>query len=175
MPRRTRPPPRAATPRPDRPLINSSHFPALLEPRRPLRAILVGWAATSIPALLLSFIVASLLPKVAGPSFDNVGPAMAVMLVIVAPLLETLIMAAVLEILLLALAPKYAVVASSLGWGIAHSLMAPAWGLVIWWPFLIFSTLYVTWRGEGRAVAIGIVFAVHALNNLGPAVLLLFA
>ena len=156
-------------------MIDSSQFPALLEPRRPLRAVLVGWAATTIPALLLSFIVASLLPKVAGPSFKDVGPAMVAMLVIGAPLLETLIMAAVLEILLLALPPKYAVIASSLGWGIAHSLMAPAWGLVIWWPFLIFSTLYVTWRGRDRLAAIGIVFAVHALNNLGPALLLLFA
>ena len=156
-------------------MIDSSQFPALFEPRRPLRAVLVGWAATTIPALLLSLMVSSLMPNVAGPGFEDVGPAMAAKLVIVAPLLETLIMAAVLEILLLVLPPKYAVIASSLGWGIAHSLMAPAWGLVIWWPFLIFSTLYVTWRGEGRALAIGIVFAVHALNNLGPALLLLFA
>lgn len=134
----------------------------------------MGWGATTIPALLLSLIVSSLLPRVAGPSFGNVDLSLAVMLVIVAPLLETLIMAAVLEILLLGLPPKYAVIASSLGWGVAHSLAAPAWGLVIWWPFLIFSTLYVTWRGEGRVLAIAIVFAVHALNNLGPALLLLF-
>ena len=65
------------------------------------------------------------------------------------------------------------VVLSAIGWAIAHSLKAPTWGLVIWWPFLIFSTLYVTWRGQGRVLAIGIVFAVHALNNLGPALLLL--
>ena len=129
---------------------------------------------TTIPALLLSLVVSSLLPKVAGPSFEQVGPSMVVLLVVIAPLLETLIMAAVLEILLLLrLPPKYAVIVSSLGWGVAHSLAAPAWGLVIWWPFLIFSTLYVTWRGEGRILAIGIVFAVHALNNLGPALLLL--
>ena len=95
------------------------------------------------------------------------------LLVVFAPMVETLIMAAALEILLLVLPPRFAVIASSLGWGIAHSLAAPAWGLVIWWPFLIFSTLYVTWRGQGRALAIGIVFAVHALNNLGPALLLL--
>ena len=114
------------------------------------------------------------MPSVAGPSFDQVGPSMVLLLVVIAPLLETLIMAAVLEILLLALPARWAVIASSIGWGIAHSLAAPAWGLVIWWPFLIFSALYVTWRGVGRGRAIGIVFAVHALNNLGPAMLLLF-
>ena len=156
-------------------MIRDLRFPALLEPRQPLRAIAVGWAMTTIPALLLSWLVSALLPKAAGPSFDNVDMAMAVMLVIVAPFLETLIMAAVLEILLLGLPGRWAVVVSAIGWGIAHSLAAPAWGLVIWWPFLIFSTLYVTWRGEGRMLAIGIVFAVHALNNLGPALLLLFS
>ena len=149
------------------------NFPALLEPRRPLRAILVGWPLTTIPALLLSLLVSSLLPQVAGPSFPVNGLSTLLLLVLFAPFIETLIMAAALEILLLILPPRFAVIASAVGWGIAHSLAAAAWGLVIWWPFLIFSTLYVTWRGKGRAIAIAIVFAVHALNNLGPALLLL--
>lgn len=146
---------------------------ALIEPRLAWRAILVGWAMTTLPALLLSALVASLLPHVPGPEFGRVSVDLFLRLVVMAPLIETLIMAAVLELLLLALPPKWAVAASSLGWGLAHSLIAVAWGLVIWWPFLIFSTLYVTWRGEGRVQAIAIVFAVHALNNLGPALLLL--
>ena len=150
-------------------------FPALLEPRRPLRAILVGWPLTTIPALLLSVLVSSLLPQVAGPIFPVNGLSTLLLLVLFAPFIETLIMAAALEILLLILPPRFAVIASAAGWGIAHSLAAAAWGLVIWWPFLIFSTLYVTWRGEGRAMAIAIVFAVHALNNLGPALLLLLS
>ena len=148
-------------------------FPALLEPRQPLRAILVGWPLTTIPALLLSVLVSALLPQVAGPSFPVNGLSTVLLLVLFAPFIETLIMAAALEILLLILPPRFAVIASAAGWGIAHSLAAAAWGLVIWWPFLIFSTLYVTWRGQGRAIAIAIVFAVHALNNLGPALLLL--
>lgn len=146
---------------------------ALLEPVQPWRAVLVGWAMTTIPALLLSLIVASLLPQAARPEFGVIDLNLFVRLVVIAPLLETLIMATVLEILLLALPSNWAVAVSSVGWGIAHSLIAPSWGLVIWWPFLIFSTLYVTWRGQGRLLAIAIVFAVHALNNLGPALLLL--
>ena len=148
-------------------------FPALLEPRRPLRAILVGWPLTTIPALLLSLLVSSLLPQAAGPSFPVNGLSTLLLLVLFAPFIETLIMAAALEILLLILPSRLAVIASAASWGIAHSFAAAAWGLVIWWPFLIFSTLYVTWRGQGRAIAIAIVFAVHALNNLGPALLLL--
>ncbi len=145
----------------------------LLDPRRPLRAILVGWALTTIPALLLSMVVAALLPKVAGPEFGAVDFDLVFALVVFAPLFETIIMAAVIELLLLLFSKRLSVILSSAGWGIAHSLVAIGWGLVIWWPFLIFSTLYVTWRTRGRAGAILIVFAVHALNNLGPALLIL--
>ena len=101
------------------------------------------------------------------------GPATVVLLVIVSPLIETLIMAAILELLLRFLPPVAAIVLSAIGWGIAHSMVAPAWGLVIWWPFLIFSTLYVTWSKRSIWMAVAIVFAVHALQNLGPALLLL--
>ncbi len=139
----------------------------------PVRAILVGWLVTTIPALLLSALVASLLPEAAGPKFGAIGTELFVRLVVFSPLIETLIMAAVLELSLLRMPPRAAIIFSSVGWGVAHSFIAVGWGLVIWWPFLIFSTLYVTWRGQGRGQAIAIVFAVHALNNLGPALLLL--
>ena len=139
----------------------------------PLRAIFIGWPITTIPALLLSVLVSSLMPAVAGPSFPVNGLSTMMLLVVFAPLVETLIMAAAIEILMMVMPPRFAIIASAVGWGIAHSVAAPAWGLVIWWPFLIFSTLYVTWRGQGRLLAMGIVFAVHALNNLGPALLLL--
>jgi hypothetical protein len=147
---------------------------SLLEPRSAWRSIMVGWPMTTVPALLLSALVASVLPMVPGPEFGRVSMDLFVRLVVIAPLLETLIMAAVLELLLLVrIPPALAIAMSSIGWGIAHSWIAISWGLVIWWPFLIFSTLYVTWRGQGRVQAIAIVFAVHALNNLGPALLLL--
>ena len=139
----------------------------------PLRAIFIGWPITTIPALLLSVLVSSLMPAVARPSFPVNGLSTMMLLVVFAPLVETLIMAAAIEILMMVMPPRFAIIASAVGWGIAHSVAAPAWGLVIWWPFLIFSTLYVTWRGQGRLLAMGIVFAVHALNNLGPALLLL--
>ena len=138
-------------------MIEPSRFPALLEPSRPGRAILIGWAVTTIPALLLGLLVSVLLPQSEGPEFKVDGLRTVMALVLFAPLIETLIMAAVLEILLFApwpkfaLPPKYAVIASSLGWGIAHSRAAPVWGLSIWWPFLIFSTLYV--RGAVAAAA----------------------
>ena len=146
---------------------------ALSEPRNPLRAIVVGWLLACPPSLLLAALVQQLLPKAAGPTFDIGGAEAFGLLVIFSPLVETLIMAAVLEMLRRFVPPPVAIVISSLGWGVAHSLAAPAWGLVIWWPFLIFSTLYVTWSKRSVMAAIGVVFVVHALQNLGPTLLLI--
>ena len=146
---------------------------ALAEPRHPLKAIAIGWLCAFPPSLLLSMLAQWLLPGVVRPSFDVSGPGTVALLVIVSPLIETLIMAAVLEVLLRFLPPAAAIVVSTIGWGFAHSWVAPAWGLVIWWPFLIFSTLYVTWSRRSVWAGVGIVFAVHALQNLGPSLLLL--
>ena len=146
---------------------------ALTEPRHPFKSIAVGWLFAFPPSILLSILAQWLLPAVERPMFIVDGAATVILLVIVSPLIETLIMAAVLELLLRFLPPAAAIALSAIGWGIAHSLVAPAWGLVIWWPFLIFSTLYVTWSKRSVWMAVAIVFAVHALQNLGPALLLL--
>lgn len=146
---------------------------ALAEPRNPLKAIVIGWLLAFPGSLALAALAQWLLPAAEGPAFDVGGFAAIALLVLFAPFVETLIMAAFLELLLRFVPPPAAVLASAIGWGVAHSLAAPAWGLVIWWPFLIFSTLYVTWSKRSALAGIGIVFTVHALQNLGPALLLM--
>ncbi|MEO7637132.1 MAG: CPBP family glutamic-type intramembrane protease [Sphingomicrobium sp.] len=144
----------------------------LLEPRRPALAILIGWATAFIPSLLLGALLQGVMPDAARPEFDVGGLAAIGALVLFAPIVETLIMGAVLLILLRLVSPTAAVVISALGWGIAHSSFAAAWGLVIWWPFLVFSTLFVVWRQRSLAAAFAVPAAVHALQNLGPALLI---
>ena len=146
---------------------------ALAEPRQPLRAIAVGWLLACPPSLLLAVLAQWLVPGADRPSFEVTGLGTVALLVVFSPVVETLIMAAVLEVLLRFLPPAVCILLSSIGWGLAHSWVAPAWGLVIWWPFLIFSTLYVTWSKRSVWAAVGVVFAVHALQNLGPSLLLL--
>ncbi len=148
---------------------------ALAEPRQPLRAIFIGWLLSVTGSLALAAASRFLLPDLATPQFPEMpGEVMLFMLVVFAPFVETLIMAAALELMLrLKVPPTAAIVLSALGWGIAHSAQAPAWGLVIWWPFLIFSTLYVTWSKRSIWAGIGIVTVVHGLQNLGPALVLL--
>lgn len=145
---------------------------ALFQPTRPLRYVALAWACAFLPSLLLSAIASQLLPE-SRPTFPEVDPGLLFFLLVVfAPVLETLIMGVVLLILDRLAGFLPAVLLSSLGWGIAHSLQAPAWGLVIWWPFLIFSITFLTWRRRNLAAAFGLPMLVHGLQNLGPALLL---
>ncbi|HUG46143.1 MAG TPA: hypothetical protein VMK31_06490 [Sphingomicrobium sp.] len=141
-------------------------------PIRPARAILIGYLIAFPISLLLGFIATTLLPEAQPPQFDVEGPAAIVALVLFAPIAETLIMGAALLFLLLFLPPTAAIIVSAVGWGIAHSMLAPMWGLIIWWPFLIFSTLFVAWRVRSLALAFAIPMCVHALQNLLPALLI---
>ena len=147
---------------------------AIREPRRPWLAILVGWLTATIPSLLLAYLVSLLFPGLDQPEFKLPPMVALVAIVVISPLVETLIMAAVMSLLLRFVPAAVAILLSAAGWAIMHSLQASAWGLVIWWPFLVFSTLYVVWRQRSLALGIAIPATVHALNNLGPALLIAF-
>ena len=126
MPRRTR---RATLPEPARWRAPFRLFPnALLEPRRPLRAMLVGWLLAFPISIGLAVVARTLLPGAAAPEFQMEGPLALFLLVGFAPFVETLIMGAVLLILTAFLRREVAVAVSAIGWGVAHSMMAPMWG-----------------------------------------------
>ena len=147
---------------------------AIRTPERPLRAIAVGWLTAFTPSILLGAIGTLVAPHASLPHFPGAGPVILFLLVVFSPVLETLIMGGALLILLRFLPVAAAVAVSAIGWGIAHSLKAPLWGLVIWWPFLVFSTLFVTWRSRSLALAFALPMCVHALQNLIPAVLVAY-
>ena len=144
------------------------------EPRRAWLAILIGAALTLAGSLALSAIATSLAPTLTRPDFPRRGVGAFLLLFAFAPLIETFIMAAVLSLFARFLSPTVAVLLSAALWGMAHSLQAAAWGLVIWWPFVIFSTLYMVWRERSIWAALGIVTATHALQNLLPALMIAF-
>ena len=145
---------------------------ALREPRRPLPALGIAWATAFLPSLALSAAVAAFLPRDALPQFPQLDWYFFLLIVVAAPLFETALMGAALLVLRLFLSPSIAVLVSAVGWGIAHSTVAPAWGLVIWWPFLVFSTVFLTWRTRSLLAALAMASATHALHNLLPALLL---
>ena len=155
---------------------NFLHFlPApLREPRRAWLAILVGGLLTIGGSMALAFISKLLAPDLPTPDFPMKGPLALFLLVVFAPLVETLIMAGFLSLFLRFMPPTAAILASAAGWGIAHSLEAVGWGLVIWWPFLIFSTLFVVWRQRSFWAGVGVAAATHALQNIGPGLIVAF-
>ena len=135
------------------------------------KTIVVAWLLAFPASILLAGAVHFIAPNAKGPDFPVTGAMAVFLLVIFSPVLETLIMGGVLLILLRFVRPTYAVLISAIGWGMAHSFEAPIWGLIIWWPFLIFSTVFVTWRSRSLWSAFSLPMVIHGLQNLGPALL----
>ena len=139
--------------------------------------ILKGWLLTLLPSLALAALVgmifSALFGQPQGPSFPETGPKLVFLLVLFAPITETLIMVPPLLLLNRLLGPTPAAVLSAVGWGIGHSLQAPIWGLVIWWAFFVFSSIILAWRKRSLLTGMLLVTAIHALQNAVPALLLL--
>jgi hypothetical protein len=147
----------------------------LREPRRPWLAILTGYLLSITGSLALAGLISLVTTEAQGPNFGwlkGSGIIAILVLAILSPLLETLILVATTGIMLRFVRPAYAILLSSLGWAIAHSYQAPIWGLVIWWPFIIFTTLFVVWKQRSLAWGIAMPFIVHMLQNLLPAIMI---
>jgi hypothetical protein len=145
---------------------------SLLQPENPWKAIAVGWGMAFPVSILIALVVGLIVPHAETPEFPGIGgPLLIFLLVVLSPVVESLIMGGVLLVLLRFLRPTWAVIVSAIGWGIAHSSQIAIWGLIIWWPFLIFSTLFVVWRERSLWLAFGLPMAVHALHNLPTSLL----
>jgi membrane protease YdiL (CAAX protease family) len=135
--------------------------------------VLKSWLLTLLPSLALAAIVGMFAGDAATPEFGAPGLLLLFALVVFAPVVETLIMVPPLLLLNRLFGPAAAVILSALGWGIAHSLQAPIWGLIVWWPFFVFSSILLVWRKKSLATGMALVMAVHALQNAVPAALLI--
>jgi len=147
---------------------------AIRTPEHPLRAILVGWLTAFPVSMVFASLAAVLLPGAKPPEFQVTGAMALFGMVVFSPIVETLVMGAVLLVLLRLFSPTAAILVSAIGWGLVHSSIAPIWGLTIWWPFLVFSTLFVTWRERSLALAFALPICTHALQNLIPSLLVAY-
>ena len=161
---------------PGRP-VYLAFLPDFLFRTDPIKARYVAraWAVTLVPSLVLAILVGLLAPQADRPDIRVDGPQMILLITVLAPLVETLLMIPPLLLLNRFAGAGPAVVGSALLWGVVHGLQAPVWGLVIWWPFLIFSIAMLTWRANGLGIAILLVTAIHGLQNSVPAALLLLS
>mgnify|MGYP003575933723 CR=1 FL=1 len=146
-----------------------------IRPERPFLTLVIAYALSITGSLLLSAIIATIVPAAKSPDFSwfvGRGILTVFLLTVFSPLVETLILAATTTVLLRFVNPKFAILLSSLGWALAHSYQAPIWGLVIWWPFIIFTTLFVVWKERSLAWGLFMPFAAHFLQNLLTAIAL---
>lgn len=165
-------------------MISTAWTPGLKGGRGPLRILpgvlfrteriwlqlIVAWALALGGSILLGAAINALVPHVRQPDFGNASSGVVFTLIVLfSPIVETIMMGAVVALLMRWLRTWQAVLASALMWGVLHSLSAPTWGLVIWWPFLIFSTVFATWRPNGFWRAVALVAVIHMAQNVGPA------
>jgi len=93
------------------------------------------------------------------------------LLVIIGPSVETLLLSFGIWLLSVCVRAKAAIVVmSALLWACLHSLQSPPWGLIVFWPFVVFSCAYITWRQKSWLKAIWVAFCIHAIQNLLPAI-----
>lgn len=140
--------------------------------------VLKGWLLILVPSIGLALLLGAIVEP-GGEALPNLSfplPWWLLFLgiVIFAPVTETLLMLGPLLLVNRLIGPGAAAAASSALWGGLHSLQAPAWGLVAWWPFLVFSAILLFWRGRGRlGRGVLLVMLIHAMQNAVPFTLMM--
>ena len=144
----------------------------LIGPQRNfLIAAIIGWLVAYAGSLPIAYLLGELVPQMEGPDFGAFvggGLMTVVIIAIITPFIETIILALTTSLLLKFMQPRFAILLSAFGWAIAHSYSAPIWGLVIAWPFIIFTSAYVFWKKKSVAWGFFMAFLIHALNNMIP-------
>ncbi len=137
-----------------------------------VRAGLIGL----VPSVLVAFLLAGagLVNQETMPQF-NQDPGrllLFVSVVVVSPVVETLLLGFGLWLLSFVIRNTLQrALGSCVLWAVLHSLSAPLWGLVVIWPFFVFSCAYLAWRRRSWWYAMGVASGVHMFQNLLPGIL----
>jgi len=129
-----------------------------------------------VPSLIIVMILGltGIITEETSPEFEGSAIGLFIWLVIIGPPLETLLMGGGLWILsFITKRPVRLAIISAFVWAGLHSLMAPAWGLGVIWPFFVFSCSYLSWRRCSWWRAILVTSCVHAFQNTLPAIALI--
>ena len=126
-----------------------------------------------IPSLVIVTILglSGVITEDTAPEFQGPPFVLFIGLIIIAPPLETLLMAGGLRLLSFITKRQILLaVFSAFIWAVLHSLEAPVWGLGVIWPFFVFSCSYLGWRKRSWWCAILVTSCVHAFQNILPAI-----
>ena len=109
-----------------------------------------------------------------GPDLSDVPPLRGFLLVVVfAPVFETLILSLGIGFIsLFTRRPMAIACISAVAWGALHALSFKVQGVVVTWPFFVFSCAYLAWRPLGWSKAYGMAMGLHMFQNFLPGLLL---
>lgn len=92
-------------------------------------------------------------------------------LLLFSPIVESLILVAVIEVLRWISCPTWVqICGSTIIIAILHSVGWRPWGLIVAPGFAVQAFSYLYWRSGSRTIAFAIVVCIHALHNLMPAI-----
>jgi hypothetical protein len=136
---------------------------------------------TGLISLIPSLVISFCLTFVAGgggegmPQFSREAGVVLlfVSVVIVSPVVETLLLGLSLRIIsFVAKKPLRQALVTCAIWAVLHSLAASLWGLVVIWPFFVFSCAYLAWRRRSWWHAMGVACGIHMFQNMLPGILI---
>ena len=153
------------------------HWPLsiLFNNRKPaLKYIFYAGLISLLPSLAVAgtLAVLGLITEESGPEFEGTVVVLLITMIIVSPVMETLLMGPLLWLLsfITKRRPLLALL-SAIVWAALHSLAAPAWGVVVFWPWFVFSCSYLTWREKGWWRAVFVTIGVHVFQNTLPSII----
>ncbi len=139
----------------------------------PMRRYIIRSGIVSlVPSMIIAAILGTtgLMTEENAPELDMGNPVISFIgIVIAAPVIETLFMAAGLWLLsFITQRPLRLAAINAILWAILHSLASPFWGLGIVWPFFVFSCGYLAWRRKAWWRGIFVAICIHAFQNFFP-------
>lgn len=136
-----------------------------------------AWLISFVPSMVISFIVQLTMPAQMPPLDAKAPVALTVLgILVISPWSETLLMWPVLWILERTVGKMLWVAAiSAVLWALVHSLLAPAWGFGVAWPFFVFSMSFLEWKKKSLGRAIGVTASIHMCQNLVPSAFFVLA
>lgn len=135
------------------------------------RELLLTVVSATFVSLTLAVLVASVLQflgkQIHGVEFDSSYWGMAFKAAVVGPLIETAVMGLMISLLFRPIFrhDSLVVVATALAWGILHGLFDIYWGIVIFFPFLVFAKVYLIFLRFSFWWSFGAATLNHALHN----------
>ena len=147
-----------------------------------LRYCLIAWHLALIPSLLLVLVAHAFLSGAGADVGQLQKPAAEIarrsvlITAIAAPLIETVLLVLLLEVLRLATRRAQIIAAvAALAWGGLHATFYPLWFFGTVWSFYVFSRGYLAWRPVSYKHAFGAAAVPHALVNSSALLMQFFA